>query len=214
MLNPIAGELAFLWQRTNTANGGWTNMPTGGQTNNILISGTIGAVYITDNGAQYRVIVSAPGSLSVTSGVATITVTDSGLPTVSSPAAFSSNSLPMLDARQIVINFSEFMGASALNPANYMVTNSAGVSMGVASVTFLRNDNRTVVITTVNALVGDTYVVVINGVQDLNGNSIAANTLRTLVLRGGPASAVSGDAQVVGPIVVEWTCCTATFAGP
>src|SRR5205823_5511429 len=30
--NNGGGEVGFLWQRTNTAVGGWTNMPSGGQT--------------------------------------------------------------------------------------------------------------------------------------------------------------------------------------
>src|SRR2546428_8887874 len=74
-----AGEQAYLWQRTNTATGGWTNMPTAGQTNNILSTGNL---YFTDNGAQYRAIISAPGAASVTSAVVTITVTDTAAATV------------------------------------------------------------------------------------------------------------------------------------
>jgi len=70
----VAGEVVYLWQRTNTAVvNGWTNMPTGGATNNIL---TTGPLQTSDNLAQYRVIVMANGSLSVTSSVATITNID------------------------------------------------------------------------------------------------------------------------------------------
>src|SRR5206468_5172639 len=42
-----AGELAYLWQRTNSATGGWTNMPTAGATNNILSTGNL---FGSDNG--------------------------------------------------------------------------------------------------------------------------------------------------------------------
>ena len=45
-----AGELTYLWQRTNTAVGGWTNMPTAGATNNIL---NTGALFFSDTGARY-----------------------------------------------------------------------------------------------------------------------------------------------------------------
>ncbi|HTD68498.1 MAG TPA: hypothetical protein VK846_18405, partial [Candidatus Limnocylindria bacterium] len=165
-----AGETVYLWQRSN-GSGGWTNMPTAGATNNTISTGPL---FFADNGAQYRVIISAPGVASVTSAVATVTVTDTAAPAVTATA------IPSLSAFEIVVNFGEpLSAATALNPANYVVTNSAGVNMGVASVSFLNGDPRVVVITTISPLVAGTYGVRLNGLQDLNGNTIAANTLRT-----------------------------------
>ncbi|MEY2409829.1 MAG: hypothetical protein QOF48_2499, partial [Verrucomicrobiota bacterium] len=184
------GELTYLWQRTNTATGGWTNMPSAGATNHIL---NTGALLATDNGAQFRVILSAPGALSVTSSVATLTITDTAGPTILAGGVF----VPTNSLNQIVVKFSEFMSAAtALNRANYTVTNGAGVVQGIASVSFLNGDARTVVITTSNALTGDLYGVRLTGVQDLGGNNITAGTLVTF-------AQVSGSPQA-GPVVCDY----------
>jgi hypothetical protein len=172
-----AGELTYLWQRAN-GTGGWTNLVSGGATNNTASSGTL---FASDTGAQFRVVVSAPGALSVTSAVAVVTVTDSTAPTVAASA------LANLSSYQLVVNFSEpLSAATGLNPANYTVTNSAGANMGVASVAFLGGDPRVVVITTINLLVPDTYGVRFGALLDLGGNAIAANTVRTFLQQATP----------------------------
>jgi len=176
-----AGELSFHWQRDDGL-GGWTNMPTAGTTNNTVNTGPL---FITDSGAQFRVIVSAPGALSVTSTVATVTVNDTTAPTFVSVEAGNSSTL--------VVNFSELMNATALNPANYTVTNASGAVFLVDSVAFLNGDARAVVLTMAGALPGSTFTVVINGVQDLAGNALAANSGGSFTLLPAPAT----------PIVVE-----------
>ena len=193
----IAGELTYLWQRTNTALGGWTNMPTAGATNNIL---NTGALFITDDGAQFRAILSAPGALPVTSDVATVRITDAAGPSLVAGGAL----IPTNSLNQIVLNFSEFLNGTALNAGNYILTNSAGASFSLASATFLNGDTRTVVLTTTAAIPAGTYGVRITGVQDLNGNNITANTLATF------RQLSSG--QQAGPVVADYYGSLATAA--
>ncbi len=182
-----AGELAYLWQR-NDGSGNWTNLLTAGATNNTV---AIGPLFITDNGAQFRSVLRAPGATEVVSSTFTATVNDTAVPTVA-----SSSIAPGWSVNSIVITFAEPVSPiTATNAANYSVTNSAGFDMGVASVAFLGADPRTVVITTVSPLVADRYGVVINNVQDLNGLTIAANTLRTIVQQAAAPGA---------PVVVEY----------
>jgi autotransporter-associated beta strand protein len=161
-----ANELTYVWQR-NTGSG-WVNLPTAGSTNNVLNTGPL---FITDNGARYRVVVKAPGAADVTSSETTVTVTDTGVPT------FSSATLPAQSVYNIVLGFSEPMSDTAANAANYTVTNSAGASMGVASATFLSGDRRTVVLTTGSPLIAGTYgISASTAIQDLAGNAIVATT--------------------------------------
>ena len=80
----------------------------------------------------------------MTSAVAVLTVTDVALPTV---VAANSAVLPFQPVAEVSITFSEpVTAASALNGANYAVTNAAGVRLNVVSVGFLGTDLRTVVV--------------------------------------------------------------------
>ncbi|HKS36995.1 MAG TPA: PA14 domain-containing protein, partial [Verrucomicrobiae bacterium] len=183
---PASGELSYVWQRGDGL-GGWTNVPTAGATNTTF---NTGALFITDNGAQFRVIVKAPGAADVISSVTTVVVNDGTAPTLTSA------SIPSQGTFQILLVFSEpVSAATALNTANYTVTNSAGVSMGISGAAFLSGDPRTVVLTTTSLLVTDSYGVVVNNVQDLNGNTIAANTARTFAQPATPPTQ---------PVVVEF----------
>jgi hypothetical protein len=98
---PASGELVYLWQRTNSASGGWTNLPSAGATNNTASTGNL---FGNDNGAQFRVVVSAPGALSATSSVATVTVTDTTVPTI---ASVNGAVLPSYPVSEVVVTFSE-----------------------------------------------------------------------------------------------------------
>ena len=164
------------------------NVVTAGATNNIL---TVGPVLASDNGAQYRVIVKAPGAADVTSSTTTITVTDTAAPTITAAV------IPTGANAQVLITYSEAMGPSAANAANYVVTNVAnGANMGVTSAAFLGLDTRTVVVTTANPLGTGNYGLRVTGVQDLGGNAINPNpTLRTV--------SQIGTAPALGPVVVE-----------
>lgn len=182
---PANGELSYLWQRDD-GQGGWTNVITAGATNNILAAGI---VYLWDSGAQFRCIVKAPGATDVTSATMTLTVQDTNAPTLVS--AVVSN----LANYQIVLTFSEPLAPTATDPAHFAVTNAAGLSFGVATVEFLGGDPRTLVLTTADPLVAGGYAVVLNGLLDLKGNALAANTTRAFTQPATPPAA---------PVVVEY----------
>ena len=165
-----ATELAYCWQRAD-GSGGWTNLVSAGVNNGNL---TTAPLFIYDNGAQFRCVVSLLGALSVTSSVATVTVTDTAAPAV------TSSTLPALSIYNYVVYFSEPMGASAIDPANYVLTNRSGVNMNVTSAVLLNGDPRAVLLTTSEPLTANTYGVRIStSVLDINGNAVAANTVRT-----------------------------------
>lgn len=211
---PAAGELAYQWQRSD-GSGGWTNVPTAGTTNNVF---NTGALFITDNGAKFRVIVKAAGAADVTSSETTITVNDSGAPTLSNAG------IPALATHQVAVVFSEPVTApSATTAGNYVVTNVSGVNMGVTSAAFLGADNRTVILTTSSQLVLDSYGVRVSNVQDLNGNTIAANSLRTFSqVATPPATAIIvehygglANAGNIGDLTgnIKFTTATPDFIG-
>lgn len=184
-----AGELAYVWQR-NDGSGNFTNMPAAGVTNNLL---SVGTVWGTDNGAQYRAIVMASGALSVTSSVATLTVTDTAVPTIASVGVGNIGLLPTYPVSDVVITFSELVSAAtATNTANYTVTNSAGVKLTVLSATFLGADMKVIVLKVDGELGTGNSTVGLSGIKDLNNNNLAAavRTFRTF-------------AAPVGPVVVE-----------
>jgi hypothetical protein len=180
---PAGGEISYVWQRSDGA-GGWNNLATAGATNNTVSTGTL---YITDNGAQYRCILKAPSAADVISAVATITVTDTAAPTISSV------SNPVMAPNQVVVNFSEAVSAATATVAgNYTVLNGEGTSMGVVGAVLL--DPRTVVLTTTSPLVVGSYSVVVNNVQDLKGNTIAANASKSVSVLTTPPTL---------PVVIE-----------
>ncbi len=192
-----AGELTFLWQGTNAVTGGWTNMPVAGTTNNLLVVGT---VWGSDSNMHYRAIISAPGvATTVTSSVVRLVVTDAAAPTVASTFNLATNGATgpfpamMGPVSEISITFSEPIDGTTLLPGNFVVTNASGV-MGVASVRFLNGDLRTVVVSTTTPLGAGVAGVVINGVKDIGGVPLAANTVR--VFRTFPAGK--------GPVIMEF----------
>ncbi len=190
---PAGGEMAFIWQRTNTAAGGWTNVINAGGTNAVL---NTGGLRFTDSGAQYRVIIRAPGALSVTSAVATVTVTDT-----TAASVVSSFAAP-LSPNQLVLTFNEYLNAAtALNAANYLVTNGLGVQVIPISVTFNGSDPTKVVLTFADPLPGGTNFVRLVGVTDLNGNAL--NTLVNIVQTAMALPGLTAY-QAQGPVVMEW----------
>ncbi len=160
------GEMAFIWQRANGL-GGWTNLPTAGLTASNLVTG---ALFGNDNGAQYRAIVRAPGALSVTSAVVTMTVIDLTPPTVVSVL------MPSNSPNQVIVYFSEKVSdATALNTANYRLTNLlTGVTYTIARAQSYLGDNRTVILTINGPLPpSPRYSLGVSGVQDLGGQTVA-----------------------------------------
>ena len=171
---PAQGEIAVLWQRFDGV--GWTNMPTAGGTNRVL---SIGTVFGSDNGAQYRAILMAPGVAPVTTAVATLTVTDTALPTVASVGVGAVGVLPSYPVSEIVITFSEpVTAATATLLANYAVTNAAGVKLTVLSASFLGLDPRVIVLRVSGQLGTGDSSVGISGIRDLN-NNLLASVVRT-----------------------------------
>jgi len=176
---PSGGELAFIWQR-NDGSGNWVNLPTAGNTGttpDTLLTNTmsIGPLLITDNGAQFRCVLRAPGAADVISDVFTATVADTAAPTFSSAGIFPLNGY---SANQVILNFNEALSAAtALDKANYTVTNAAGVAFTINSASFLGDDPRTVVLTVDGNLgLGANFGVRVTGVTDLNNNTVAATT--------------------------------------
>ncbi len=194
--NGLGGELSYLWQKTNSAvAGGWTNLPNAGITNAVL---TTAALFGGDQNTHFRVIVTVPGGTPVTSTASRITITDAVAPTLSinagAPGGMTGVFTPTNSQNQIVVNFSEFVSAAtALNPANYLITNAAGTVFGIASISFnwTAGDQRQVIITTSDTLPQGAYGLRISGVQDLFGNPIATIT-RTFFGNG-----------VLPPVVME-----------
>jgi uncharacterized repeat protein (TIGR01451 family) len=185
---PAGGELTFTWQRSNGA-GGWTNVPTAVSTNGIFSTGPL---FAADSGAQYRAIVTAPGATSVTSGTATVTVSDTTAPTLAGAAILAGS------VNNVIVTFSEPVGVGALVAGNYVVTNAAGVNMNVTSASYLWNDLRVVVLTTTGVLVNGNYGVRVSGVQDLGGTSIVTPAVRTFSSQGGASPLATG------PVITEF----------
>src|SRR5205823_1897181 len=113
---------------------------------------------------------------------------------------------------QIVLNFSELMdAASALNAANYSVTNGGGTRLTIAGVNFLNGDSRTVVINTVEPVGSGTNFVQITGVQDLKGNGLT--TLRAILNSAAYTPTVNSPPQNQGPVVMEFYTALPSFGG-
>jgi hypothetical protein len=186
---PTQGEIAYIWQR-NDGSGNFTNLVFSGATNNNV---TIGPLFAADNGAQFRAIAVAPGAQAVTSAVftASVTANDNTPPTIAAVNNGPFNAYPI---SEINVAFSEAMSAvSALDPANYAVTNAAGVRLTVLSVSFLNGDPRSVVLKLDGALGTGTATLGISGVRDLANNPVAA-TVRSFRTFAPPVS---------GPVVHE-----------
>lgn len=147
------------------------------QSNGFDLPGAISAMYSTpavnasDNGAQYRVLVSVPGAGRF-SASATLTVT----PDVVPPNVVRALNL---GATNVQLVFSEPVeAASATNLANYAFANGLPISFAT-----LATNLSAVTLTTAPLLYGSNYVLVINGVRDRAAvpNTIAANTIVSLV---------------------------------
>ena len=81
-----AGELTYVWQRTNTLSGGVTSHDRGKHQQPLRDADSIRS----DNGAFFRVIVQAPGAPSVTSSVVSVTVNDTTAATIAAAGILTS----------------------------------------------------------------------------------------------------------------------------
>ena len=147
--NGPSGALSFQWQRDG-----------------VDIPGEAGASYtlahptLADQGAQFRVRVSAPGGIFVDSAVAMLTVQED----TTAPSVVSTAGLP---GASIGLFFDERLdAATAADPSRYSLTSGAAV-IGAQ----LLDDQQTVVLE-IPELTGASYSLQINGVEDLAGNAL------------------------------------------
>ena len=167
-------NLFYQWQSAPKGNAAWTD-----------IAGATTATYTTDylgganDGTQFRVIALVPPQ-SATSLVATVTVSvDTTPPTVVSASTDTTWT-------EVLVKFSEPVGASALTASNYQMDKGITVS-GVTRV-----DTLSVKLSVSQMTESQVYTLTINGVQDIATppNTIAANTqvqVRSLVVVTGSA---------------------------
>jgi hypothetical protein len=79
------------------------------------------------------------------------------------------------------------------------------VTQGIASVSFQNGNPLSVVLVTSNALSsGSFFVLVTTNVTDLNGNRIAANTVRQYIASAAPTPTLTSGPGLQGPVVIEW----------
>jgi len=150
--------LVYQWQRNSN------NIP--GATSSTL---TLAAVALTNSGSFYRCVLSNSLGLTISSN-ATLTVT----PDTVAPLLLSAASAGYSGVR---VTFSEpVQPLTATNPANYVITNSAG-TLAVIGANFGAS-NQTIVLTTANQTPGNRYVLTVNNVRDASSNTnlIAANS--------------------------------------
>ncbi len=142
----------YQWQRAGT------NIP-----NATNVSFTTPVLTLADNNSMYRVLVSIPGS-SQFSDAATLTVSaDQEKPTIVSAGR------NIWDQSKITVVFSErVQWPSAVQSSNYALDNGATVTAASAG----EPDDR-IVLTTSGLVAGGTYLLTVQNVQDLFGNTIA-----------------------------------------
>ncbi len=172
--NGPAGALTYQWQRDG-----------------VDIPGAAGASYtlalptLADQGARFRVRVSAPGATPVDSDAAILTVQpDNTPPGVLGAAALAST--------MVTVCFDESLEpGSASDPSRYSIT--GGVSVETAT---LQADGQTVLLG-VTGISGNTFTLSINGVADLKGNPADST------VSGNAAGLASLDVgEVVAPQIV------------
>jgi len=160
---------------------------------------------LSDSGTQFRVVLYAPG-LSVTSSVATVTVTTDTTP----PAVVGATAFP--NSTKVGLRFDEALdAASAGNAANYQVNGvavtSALLRTNVANE--LTNEKNLVQLTVPTALTTN-FTVTVSGVKDAGGNAMTSATVagKTLNLTstdiGSPAGEPGGPDPQAPSTVTTW----------
>ncbi len=157
--NAPQSELAYQWQRGDGV-GGFTNVP--GATLSSLATGWL--TVADDNGSQYQVIGRIPG-LSVTSLVATVTVTNS---TAAPKLLYAVG----LNPTNVAAFFSAPMSASVADEFAWGFT-SGGI--GVFSATVNGTNGAQVDLVTTVMAVGTSYTITNGTAQDINGNTVSPN---------------------------------------
>jgi hypothetical protein len=155
------GGVAYQWQRQPSGGGGFVD-----------IAGAINSTYTTpyltlaNGGDQYRVVITAPGR-TIVSGSATASV----IPDTVRPILTGVNGTRLLNA--IRVTFDEAVSSgTALNVANYTLTDTNGLNPLALSGPTLSADLRTVTFTTSAQTAGSFYRLRVVNVADVAGNTI------------------------------------------
>ncbi|MGC8742630.1 MAG: immunoglobulin domain-containing protein, partial [Verrucomicrobiia bacterium] len=163
--NAPANEISYKWQVNTGA--GFTDIPDA-RGNTLSVVGST-----SNNGYQYRAVAYVPG-VSVVSQPAVLAVNVDTIPPVPVSA------IRALSKVSVRIDFNEALDqTSATKVENYSINNGVIVT-GVT----LSGDGKTVVLDTTQILDGYDYLVTINNVKDLAGNSVLPNTQVPLVMLG------------------------------
>lgn len=145
---------------------------------------TAGSLYVVKyNGAEYKVV----GQLAVTKALE-----------VSSAALSTSNV-------KVTVNFTEAVGTSALNAANYTINNN----LQVLAVEYSSSAKTGVVLTTSTQTAGTLYTVTVANVLDVHGNTLAA--AKNIAYFGGKAADTAGPEVVSSAIAATNTAVNVTF---
>ena len=129
---------------------------------------------LADDGAKYKVIFSAPGSIVPSTEVTLRVVADTFPPTVVSASGMKHINNDQTPGNvEVDIVLSESLDAATLIPGNF--TLSAGAVTAVrqnTNVSGLSSKNKGVVLTTTGLTPGSSYTVTINNVADTRGNKM------------------------------------------
>ncbi|TMQ01401.1 MAG: hypothetical protein E6L09_03715 [Verrucomicrobia bacterium] len=162
--------LSYLWQSAPAGSSTFTNVLSAAGA-----SFTTPLLKLSDNGAQFRVVVTAAG-VTTNSSTATLAVT----PDITPPRPVQVT-LVKAGFKEVTLTFDELMDkTSAETGANYVFSpgNVAGASASLAA------DGTTVTVTTGTALTPNvTNVLAITGVKDLAGNAVAPNTTISFIFQ-------------------------------
>jgi hypothetical protein len=185
---PANSRITFTIGASATTNTGTGPLVIQWQKNGTNVLGATGSSYTTpyllasDNGAQFRAVVSFPG-VSVTSAppVSVTVNTDTTKPTVTGAASDD-----LMHA--VTVQFSEPVDpVMALNPANYSISGGVGIVSAVFTADTNLVDNPThdsVRLTTSGQADNTAYTVTVTGVKDTAGNTIAGGNTASFVSYG------------------------------
>jgi len=144
-----SSNLSFQWQRNGVDIPGATSK-----------TFSIPTATSADSGVKYRVKISLPGDVNVTSDEVTLSVTED----TTAPAILSTGGM---NNGVVAIKFDEALDASTANDQSHYTIAGADVFSAV-----LQPDQMTVVLT-LSALSGNSFQVNVSGVTDLAGNPIS-----------------------------------------
>ncbi len=180
----LGSNLTYQWQVSTDSGATWTDVA--GATASSL---TVPEVPLSDSGDQYRVIVMVPGA-SATSAAAILTVTAD-----TAPPTLVSATRGCIDLSAVRVVFSEKIDPMSIASATFSIDQGVTVNGATAG-----SDELSVWLDTSPIADGQDYVLTVNGVTDLAGNSIASDSTVLLTLTGaripsGPDNLIVFEAE-------------------